>query len=117
MFLANMGLNKILAVSVPVLNAIYPIAIVLIALAMLEKFVKHNQKVYGCAILVTGIISVVDALSQAGLKITFLVETFSNLPLYSQGLGWIVPAVVGALVGYGWSLIKKEEVTQKEVLK
>lgn len=109
MFLANMGLNKILAISVPVLNAIYPIAIVLIALAMLEKFVKQSQAVYGCAILVTGVISVVDALSQAGLEITFLVKLFSKLPLYSQGLGWIVPAIIGAGVGYVWQLLVKDK--------
>lgn len=115
MFLANMGLTKILAVSVPVLNAIYPIAIVLIALAMLEKLVHHNQKVYACAILVTGIISVVDALSQAGLEITFLVKVFAKLPLYSQGLGWIVPALLGGAAGYVWSLLVKGQSKVVEV--
>ena len=33
LIISSAGLNKILAVSVPVLNAIYPIAIVLIVLA------------------------------------------------------------------------------------
>ncbi len=42
MILANMGLNKILAVSVPVLNAIYPMAIMLIVLAMLDKYIKRK---------------------------------------------------------------------------
>ncbi|MDZ5010944.1 branched-chain amino acid transport system II carrier protein, partial [Clostridium perfringens] len=36
MLLANMGLTKILIVSVPVLNAIYPISIMLIVLSMLD---------------------------------------------------------------------------------
>ena len=51
MVLANMGLTKILAVSVPVLNAIYPIAIMLIVLAMFDKFLKGNKSVYCLTIL------------------------------------------------------------------
>lgn len=54
--LTNVGLTKILAISVPVLNAIYPIAIMLIALAILESFfnvtkfsIRNNYFVYSCS--------------------------------------------------------------------
>lgn len=43
MILANMGLSKILAVSVPVLNAIYPISIMLILLGILNNFLEEVQ--------------------------------------------------------------------------
>lgn len=109
MVLANMGLTKILAVSVPVLNAIYPIAIMLIVLAMLDKVFMGNKMVYSFTILFTGVVSVVDALSQAGISIGFLVNAFSKLPLYSQGLGWIVPAVLGMTLGYVVSLISGDK--------
>ena len=29
------------------------------------------------------------------------------LPLYDLGLGWIVPAVVGAVIGYIFSMMKR----------
>ena len=51
MVLANMGLNKILSISVPVLEMIYPIAIMLIVLAMLDNLFKGNRLVYRLSIL------------------------------------------------------------------
>ena len=118
MVLANMGLTKILAVSVPVLNAIYPIAIMLIVLAMFDKLFNGNRMIYSFTILFTGIVSVVDALSQAGISIDFLVNAFSKLPLYSQGLGWIVPAVLGMVFGYVVSLTARDKAeSQKAVVR
>ena len=115
MILANMGLNKILSVSVPVLNAIYPISIMLILLAIFDRFFKCNTMVYAFTILFTGVISIVDALSQAGLNIEFLVNIFSKLPLYSQGLGWIVPAITGIILGIIASLFKKENFDRADI--
>ena len=68
MILANMGLTKILSVSVPVLDAIYPVAIVLIILAMLDKFFKENQMIYGASIAFTAIVSIIYALSNTAFK-------------------------------------------------
>ncbi|WP_419726867.1 branched-chain amino acid transport system II carrier protein [Terrisporobacter petrolearius] len=93
--LANLGLTKILAVSVPVLNAIYPISTMLIVLAMLDRFFKEISFVYKFTILFTGVVSVVDALGQVRVKLGYVTSLVSKLPLYSQGLGWIVPAILG----------------------
>lgn len=116
MILANMGLTKILAISVPVLNAIYPIAIMLIVLAMLDKLFMGNRIVYSFTILFTGVVSVVDALSQAGINIDFLVNAFSKLPFYSQGLGWILPSALGMALGYGMSFLKRDKTASNTVL-
>lgn len=97
MTLANMGLTKILSISVPVLNMIYPIAIMLIVLAMLDKVLKGNKMVYKLTILFTGIVSVMDGLSGFGINLG--VKLFGNFPLYGEGLGWIVPAIVGIVLG------------------
>ena len=35
-----------------------------------------------------------------GFGINVGVKVFGNLPLYAKGLGWVVPALVGMLVGY-----------------
>ncbi|MEG1255902.1 branched-chain amino acid transport system II carrier protein [Clostridium sp.] len=110
MTLANMGLTKILSVSVPILNAIYPVAIMLIVLAMLNNLFKGSSVVYGLTILFTGVVSVIDALGQVGTNLGFIMNLCSKLPLYSQGLGWIVPALVGILLGVVCGLVKKSEV-------
>ncbi len=108
MILANMGLTKILAISVPVLNAIYPIAIMLIVLAMLDKFFNGSTVVYGLTILFTGIVSVIDALGQVGMQWNFILNLFSKLPLYSKGLGWVVPALIGIVFGTIYKLVEEK---------
>ena len=108
MFLANMGLTKILAISVPVLNGIYPIAIVLIVLAIINKLIKESSIIYSVTILFTGVVSVVDALNMTGISIKPAVKLISKLPLYAEGLGWIMPALLGLLAGI---VIEKVRVT------
>ncbi|MDZ5001215.1 branched-chain amino acid transport system II carrier protein, partial [Clostridium perfringens] len=92
MLLANMGLTKILIVSVPVLNAIYPISIMLIVLSMLDVVFKESHTVYGLTILFTGTVSVIDALGQVGIKLSFVTGLVSELPFLSEGLAWFVRA-------------------------
>lgn len=108
MTLANMGLNTILSISVPILNAIYPVAIMLIVLGILNKYLKDNSTIYSLTILFTGVVSVLDALVQVGLNIDFLNNFLSKLPLYSQGLCWFVPALAGLSLGVLISLVKRK---------
>ena len=98
MFFANMGLSKILSISVPVLMAIYPIALTLIILSLANDLFWGNRAVYRVSILLTATISVIDALKESGLNVTLFTNIFKFLPLYSQGLGWVVPAILGALI-------------------
>lgn len=110
MLLANMGLTQILSISVPILNAIYPIAIMLIVLSMLEYLIKLDNVVYGLTILLTGVVSCIDALMQVGFNLSFLGEFIKTLPLYSVGLSWIVPALIGIVLGFILSLLKTDKI-------
>ncbi|MGE6377954.1 branched-chain amino acid transport system II carrier protein [Peribacillus muralis] len=104
---ANIGLTQLIAISVPVMTAIYPLAIVLIFLTFFHSLFKGRPEVYQGSLLLTFIVSLFDGLSGAGVHISFI-DTFFNaiLPLYGAGLGWIVPAIVGGVVGYASSLIR-----------
>ena len=104
--IANMGLTQILSISVPVLNAIYPIAIMLIVLGIMDKLFNGNVIIYRLTILFTGVVSFIDALNQVGVKIGVITNIFSKLPLYDQGLGWLVPAMIGLLLGIVLNLFK-----------
>lgn len=88
----NLGLNTILSISVPVLNAIYPVSIVLILLGLTHGLWKNNRYIYPCVVSGTAIISVIYAMDEAGLP-----ELLARiLPLYRAGYGWIGAAAVMA---------------------
>lgn len=108
MLVANMGLTKILSISVPILNAIYPIAIMLIVLSMFDFIFKSNKYIYGLTILFTGIVSIIDAMGQAGLAKDNLLKLISYFPLYNEGLAWIVPAILGIVIGLAIKLLKED---------
>lgn len=114
MLLANMGLTKILSVSIPVLDIIYPIAIMLIVLSMLDRLFKENRSVYRLTILFTSIVSITYALEKVGLELGVVTEMCSQLPFYGKGLGWAVPALVGMILGSLVGVVK-ERVSRKEV--
>lgn len=102
--ISNVGLNKILEISVPVLNMIYPPAIVLIVLAFIHPFIRRMKAVYPVCILFTVLISV-------GSEIPALTKVIGTLPLYNMGLQWIVPAAAGGILGVLLSFVMGLEET------
>jgi LIVCS family branched-chain amino acid:cation transporter len=95
--ISNVGLTKILEISVPVLNAIYPVAIVLILLSFAFSDGKRWRLVYICSIGFTGVVSILLSLEQ--VRVVILHQLLLKLPLYTIGLGWIVPALAGVILG------------------
>ena len=89
----NQGLNTILGLSIPVLNAIYPISIMLIVLGICEKCIKNNPYIYPGTIAAVGCISVIYVLDDLKVPLRFLSDWCHALPLYSMGLGWVVIAI------------------------
>ncbi|WP_077215039.1 branched-chain amino acid transport system II carrier protein [Bacillus dakarensis] len=105
---ANFGLTQLISISVPVLVAIYPLAICLMFLTFLHPLFKGRKEVYQLSILFTGVVAIFDGLNAAGISFTTVNDLFTSiLPLYTVGLGWIVPAIVGAVLGYVFSIVKK----------
>ena len=103
LLVCNLGLNMILSISVPVLNAIYPVSIVLILLGLSHGLWKQNRFVYPMTVLGTGAVSVLYALGDAGVPLGGLGELLHRLPLYKMGFGWLGVAagmlVLSLLVG------------------
>lgn len=96
--ICNMGLNTILEFSVPVLNAIYPMAIVLILLGLSHRLWQGNPLIYPLTIAGTGLPSIVYALHQAGVPLDVLGVWTSQLPLYDMGFGWLPVALVMLII-------------------
>ena len=94
----NLGLSAILRVSVPVLNAIYPMAIVLILLGLGRRLWAANRWVCPLTVAGVGAVSAVYALQHAGVPLGALGTLCGRLPLYEQGFGWVCAAVCMLLV-------------------
>ncbi|SMQ75592.1 branched-chain amino acid:cation transporter, LIVCS family [Bacillus sp. OV166] len=97
--IANLGLTQILQISVPILGMIYPLAIVIIFLGLIDDFIKRYPQIYIYVVSFVAVFSIIDTINK-----TFLANKWSGLldilPFYMEGLGWIVPALIGLIMGY-----------------
>lgn len=109
MLIANLGLNQILSISVPILSMVYPILVVLVVIGLMERVFKEHQPVYYMAVLFTGVYSIAEFLNTSLLKGRFD-SVIDAIPLSEQGIGWLLPAAAGAAAGYGMSVYKKRRV-------
>ena len=98
LFITNFGLTRILIVSVPILNGIYPIAIILILLGLTDSLFKNNLYIYPLTVCCTAIISILEIFQDHGIMIPFVSAGIQKLPLYDIGLGWICAAAVGVIL-------------------
>lgn len=115
--ISNMGLSTIIRYSVPVLMLIYPPAIALILLAMFGKHFHHDQKVYVWVTAFTWAASLFDFFKTLPEQVQILFHldkavAFAQnfLPFFDLNLGWIIPAVVGLVIGLGFT---KKQTTKR----
>ena len=97
--IANVGLNQLIKVSLPVLIMIYPVTITLIALSFLRNKIGQRRMVYVMGMIFTFMVSFVNGLESAGIHLGFISHAVSRLPLNNLGFGWISFAILGALIG------------------
>ena len=101
--IANLGLDTIIAYSLPVLMFLYPLAITLILLGLCGNAFGHSRCVYGwvtgCT-LVAALYDFLNALLPNYPQLTGILQAIGRvLPLSSYGLGWILPAALGLGIG------------------
>ena len=101
----NQGLTTILGISVPVLNAIYPISIVLIVLGLCEKWISNNRYIYPVTVGGVGIISVIYALDQIHVPLGPVTALCHHLPFYSLGMGWVTVALILVVLSLALPLV------------
>ncbi|HFH9837646.1 TPA: branched-chain amino acid transport system II carrier protein [Streptococcus suis] len=104
--IANLGLSKIIAFSIPVLLVLYPITICLVMIIIVNKLLPLS--VYGMQLTI-GVVtamSLVEVLAgQLGLEP--VKAFFAALPFSQQSLTWLLPALVG--IGVSLFLPNKQE--------
>ncbi|SIT76836.1 branched-chain amino acid transport system II carrier protein [Pontibacter indicus] len=112
--ISNVGLTQIISFSIPVLVAIYPMVIMLIVLTLFGSLLRNRNAVYTWSVLLTGIVSVVEGLSAAGFELSISDVFARYLPLYSLGMGWVLPALVGCVIGFVVSMRQAPYALEKE---
>lgn len=98
--LANQGLSAVISKSIPVLLVLYPIAMSIIFLLLLNLFVKLPLFALRISLILVTIVSI---LSVAGVSIT------ENLPLKVYSMEWLPFAVGGLLIGVVFSRLVRAQ--------
>lgn len=113
--IANIGLTSIISYSIPVLMFLYPLAIILVLLGVIGPLFKNNSIVYQIVTIFTIIPALIDGLKSTptwiqNADISKKIIDFANntLPFSNIGMGWIVPAVFGLILGLIIYLIKEK---------
>ena len=98
---SNLGLDAILDFSALLLGAMYPIAIVLVVMGMLCRLFDGAPAAWRWTVGVTAAVSVAEVLRDALAPGASL--PLDALPLAGVGVGWVVPALLAAVLSTGVS--------------
>ncbi|MBL7564547.1 branched-chain amino acid transport system II carrier protein [Staphylococcus saccharolyticus] len=116
---ANIGLTKIIMYSTPVLMFIYPLAITLILLALLSPLFNHSKIVYRFTTFFTLIAALVDGVKASPeyfvhTKFAQMIISLGEkyLPFFTIGMGWIIPALTGLVIGFIVYLVSSRKQSQ-----
>lgn len=107
--IGNFGLTQLINISLPILMMIYPLAIVLMLLSFIDKSFNRTPIVYILTLAFTAVISIVEGLNTAGFELEATTNVLKHLPLYEQQIGWLLPAIVGFVIGFIIYLVQKKD--------
>lgn len=107
--IANVGLTRIISLSIPVLMFLYPLAISLIILGLLSPLFHNRQIVFALTTACTLLESFGDlfnampaAFKDNGIIASILSAYQRHVPFFNLGMGWVVPMAAG--LAFGWIL-------------
>ena len=108
--IANLGLEALVNVIVPVMMFCYPITIMLVITCILDIFIPgHMFWAYRLSVWVAGIFGLFDGLKAAGVLEEWIDVT---IPLASLGLGWLIPSFImlalGLIIDFAQGRMKQE---------
>jgi LIVCS family branched-chain amino acid:cation transporter len=109
---ANVGLSQLIAISIPVLMTIYPVAIALVVVTFLTGYFANPQLAHRTVLSVALFFGIFDGIKVAasslsahegqavnalGQGLNTIVEGMSPilslLPLYEEGMAWLLPTL------------------------
>lgn len=117
--IANVGLNEIIAWSTPFLMFLYPLSMVLIVLSVMAPIINKDSTVYFFTVLFTvppALLDFINALPDIARNQAWaqaLLKVRSILPLSDVGMSWLLPALIGLMIGLVLFFVKKKQVSKQ----
>lgn len=108
---SNLGLSAIISISAPILSLLYPPVLVLVILTFFDGVFGNRYIACFAAYVALGF-GVLNLLAPSVPALSFL----NALPFARYGLGWILPAAIGGLLGAAFGRIKGKEAEPKLAL-
>lgn len=96
---ANLGLESILAVAVPILVFLYPISIALVVLSLFQSVIGERHLTYVLGVGTAVLFATHDLLKSLVGDLPWQ-RVIEALPMADLGLAWIVPSLVMAVLGF-----------------
>ncbi|NKF49896.1 branched-chain amino acid transport system II carrier protein [Shewanella sp. WXL01] len=91
---ANVGLAKLIEITLPLVVVLHPVTISVVALAVFYKHKPFNLMVWGTTVTTAILFGVIDALNILGQMPADLEQAFNQyLPLYQYNAAWIIPTL------------------------
>ena len=103
----------ILSISVPILNAIYPVSIVLILLGLMRRWLQNNPYIFPWTVATVSVVSIIHALDTLNVPLGFVKTAVSCLPFYKEGMGWLAVALVTACAAVIASAVRQHATVKK----
>lgn len=88
--IATLGVDKIIVLSIPILNILYPVSITLIATTLLSNILKNINAIR---------LGVYTSLI-FGILFEIPLINLSFIPLSNLGFGWVPPTIISIIIGY-----------------
>ena len=104
----NVGLSELISLSIPVLFVIYPIAIALVALTLLNGFISNKEMSYRFVISIALFFGLLDGAKVAGVNMHY----FDFLPLFDKSMAWVLPTLIAIVIVTCVFKDKREKIKQ-----
>lgn len=108
LIITNIGLKDILNIGTPILATIYPLAIVLIILSLINNFIEGSKLIYSSLIYTSFIFSLIRTLDINGINLGFITKFSASFAFYDISLGWVIPTLIAFLISYILHMIIKK---------
>ena len=108
--ISNFGLTTIINYSIPVLMFLYPIAIAL-TLVGIFSYRTDNKTVFRCTLVGTIFAAIFDFIKTLpfNINVSFMAKI---LPFFDIGFSWIIPSIIGLIIGLIVDYTKKHKETK-----
>ena len=110
MAVSNLGLSHLIQISIPVLTAIYAPCIALVVLSFTRNWWHNSSRVIAPPMFISLVFGILDGIKASAFA-DVLPGWTARLPMAEQGLAWLMPTIVMAVLAIVWDRMAGRQVT------